>query len=75
MSSNVMSGKKRWSAVGWWVEMDEVDAGTIPDRSENNTDCSYLTWQLWQRIISLQLLWASDGGAKGEQKELGKEGR
>ena len=72
MSSYVEGGKKRWGAVGW---IDEVDAGTIPDRSENNHDGSYLTWQLWQRIISLQLLWVSERGAKGERKESGKEGR
>ena len=75
MSSNVVSGKKRWGAVGWWVKMDEVDAGTTPERSENNPDGSYLTWQLWQRIISLQLLWVSERVAKGERKESGKEGR
>ena len=69
MSPTVVSGEKRWGAVGWWVEMDEVDAGTIPERRENNPECSYLTWHLWRER------WGSYRGALGERKESGIEGR
>ena len=68
MSSNVVSDEKRWGAVGWWVEMDQVNAGTIPERRENNPDCSYLTWQLWQRIISLHSQLVRERGEKEERK-------
>ena len=65
MSSNVVSGKKRWGAVEWWSS----GCWTIPERRENNPECSYLTWHLWRER------WGSYRGALGERKESGIEGR